>query len=373
MAKKIIILWLFIASFVPSVLAQDGTIRVAIAQDAPSVYIRVKGRFEVRTGADNRLIYKGKNLKNQAVKVSRNKINFPRVNSNFLRLQIIPLKGSYVYVNKRAYRGKITLIVKGARLSAVNELNIEDYLRGVIPSEVAPWWPMDALKAQAIVARTYAFYQKQFTKDKDFDLTADVYSQVYGGKTSERWKTGRAVDLTGNRVLTFEGKVFPAYYHATCGGNTEKASMLWRIDIAPLKGVRCGFCADSPHFKWHARIPLAALKGRLIKEGFSVKDITGIEDAGRNASGRITELKIIGEKGVLMISAKDFRQALGPNILRSTNFYVTISGDAAYFEGFGWGHGVGLCQWGMYGMAKKGYKYEQILKYYFPQSELAVQ
>ena len=95
----------------------------------------------------------------------------------------------------------------------VNELDPENYLRGILCNEIAPWWPLDALKAQAVVARTYALYQRQFTKNKDFDLTNDIYSQVYGGKTSEKWRSNRAVDLTRGEILTFKGNLFPAYYH----------------------------------------------------------------------------------------------------------------------------------------------------------------
>ncbi len=324
----------------------------------------------MRSGADNRLVYKGKSLRSQAVKAGSNKINFPRGCGNFSRLQIIPKKGGYVYVNKRAYRGKIILIAADARLSAVNELNVEDYLRGVLCNEVAPWWPMDALKAQAIIARTYALYQKQFTKNKDFDLTSDIYSQVYGGKNSERWRTSRAIDLTRARILMFQGKLLPAYYHAACAGHTEDASVLWKINLIPLKGVSCNFCSSSPHFKWQAQMPLEAIKDKLIKKGLPVENISGIEVIGYDVSGRVTGLKISAGAGFMTITAKDFRQALGPNILRSANFSVNISGETAYFDGFGWGHGVGLCQWGMYAMAKNGSTYEQILRYYFPQSEL---
>ena len=106
-------------------------------------------------------------------------------------------------------------------------------------------------------------------------------------------------------------------------------------------------------------------------KGFKAQEISGIAIVGYNSSGRVTELEIKGQDESFTMSAKDFRQALGPNIIRSANFTSRIDSGAVHFEGLGWGHGVGLCQWGMQEMAREGSKYEQILKYYFPQSELS--
>lgn len=355
----------------------EDDVRVAILQDAPSLYIRVKGKFEICDPLTKRIVYKGKGLRKQLVKGYPNKINFSNINTNLSRIQISPLKGSSIYVNNRAFRGRINIIRKSnKRILVVNELGMEDYIRGILPHEVASWWPMDALKAQAVVARTYALHQKQFTKSKDFDFTNDVYSQVYGGKSSERWRTNRAVDLTKGEVLTFEGSLFPAYYHATCGGHTEDASILWNIDIAPLKGVICNFCADSPHFKWRANVSLKEISAKLSALGYKIGDIGDIVILSRDTSGRVSQLQVKGKDETsklntqINISAKDFRQALGPNLIRSTNFTLNIALTQVHFEGLGWGHGVGLCQWGMYSMAEKGYNYKGILEFYFPQSKL---
>lgn len=371
MVKKIALIYIVTAAVIAPAFAVGEAVRVSIVQNAVSVSLRVKGRFEVRDRENSRTVYKGKGLKNTLVCLSGNRINFPRIGRGIYRsLQITPLSGGYIYVNKRAYRGKINLIVQEGRILVVNELGLDDYLRGVVSYEVAHYWPLEALKAQAIIARTYALYQKQFTKNKYFDLTSDVYSQVYGGKAGERWRTNRAVDLTRAKVLTFQGNLFPAYYHATCAGKTEDASELWKIDLAPLKGVVCGFCSDSPHFRWQAQITLEEMIKKLIKKGFSVEDISEIEIAAFSPSGRVSALNIKGSNAGLKITAKDFRQALGPDVIRSLNFTVRIISGIAYIDGLGWGHGVGLCQWGMYQMAEDGYKHMQILEYYFPQSKL---
>ena len=350
----------------------DNTIRVAIVQDVTSFSLRVKGRFEVYDLNAKKLIAKASSLRKQAVRILNNKIIIRGIPGSVSALQIAPLKGGYVFINGRIFRGRINLIVKpNGKILVVNESGVEDYLRGILCNEVAPWWPMDALKSQAIIARSYGLYQKQFPKDKYFDLTSDIYSQVYGGKSSERWRTNRAVDLTRGRILTYKGKLFPTYYHATCGGHTEDASKLWNVDLLPLKGVVCNFCVHSPHYKWQAKMSLQDISSKLILKGFRIQEISGIEIIGYDGSGRISGLEIKSQDKGFPVSAKDFRQALGPNIIRSANFTSRIDSGAVHFEGLGWGHGVGLCQWGMQEMAREGSKYEQILKYYFPQSELS--
>lgn len=378
MVKKIVF-WFFgfsvfwLTADVFSAVNPDKFVRIAIIQDAPSLSLRIKGNFEIRDLTGKVVLGKGRNLNAQTLRADAKVIKLSGIDIKEASFRLVPLGKAQAYVNKRAFRGRLNIIHKaGGNFLVVNELDIEDYVKGILCHEAAPWWPREALKAQAVIARSYAVYQKQFTKDKDFDLTNDIYSQVYGGKTSEKWRTNLAVNSTRGKVLVFEGKAFPSYYHATCSGHTEDAAELWKIDIAPLKGVECPFCLHSPHFSWEKKIPLAEIKQRLEAKGHNCPRIETITISGRNLSGRITFLKIAGEGKVSEISAKDFRQALNPNIIRSTNFTLEIIADTAYFKGLGWGHGVGLCQWGMYFMAKKGRKYAEILRYYFPRTELDV-
>jgi len=370
MVKKIAVFWLFLGFIYPARgIYADEVVRVAVLQDGPSFYLRIKGAFEIQDES-GRQVYKGKNLKKRLIKADSGKITLPGALLNLARLKISS-KNGYVYINNRLYRGRVSILPKdNGRFLLVNELDLENYLRGILCNEIAPWWPLDALKAQAVVARTYALHQRQFTKNKDFDLTNDIYSQVYGGKTSEKWRSNRAVDLTKGEILTFKGNLFPAYYHAACAGHTEDASILWKVDLAPLKGVRCVFCAGSPHFKWQAEITFAQIKSKLSAKGFKIDYFDEIEIVSLNPSGRINELEIKGADNSLVISAKDFRQALGPNIIRSTNFTLKIISAKVYFAGLGWGHGVGLCQWGMYELAKSGKNYKEILEYYYPESDI---
>jgi stage II sporulation protein D len=252
----------------------------------------------------------------------------------------------------------------------INQINLEDYLKGILYQESSHYWPQEALKAQAAVCRSYAVYQIEENKLKDYDVTSDIYSQVYGGKTSERYRTNRAVDDTRSQVITYKDKIIPAYFHATCAGHTEDAGLLWNIEILPLKGVVCGFCKASPHFNWHNVLSLSEIEEKLTAAGYKIKGIEGITILGRNESGRILDLEIASAQKNIKISAKDFRNLIGPNLIRSTNFRVSIAQGDAVFEGLGWGHGVGLCQWGAYFMAKQGYTYKEILRYYYPQTDV---
>jgi len=140
--------------------------------------------------------------------------------------------------------------------------------------------------------------------------------------------------------------------------------------MPPLKGVVCNFCKDSPHLRWHQVLSFKTIEEKLAASDYRIKKIRGFRTEGKDESGRITRLKIIGENKTVEMPAKDFRSIIGPNIIRSTNFSLQIIGPDVIFEGLGWGHGVGLCQWGAYFMAKQGYNYEEILKYYYPQTDV---
>ncbi|MBI4974249.1 MAG: SpoIID/LytB domain-containing protein [Candidatus Omnitrophica bacterium] len=214
-------------------------------------------------------------------------------------------------------------------------------------------------------------YQKRQNALQPYDLRSDIYSQVYGGSTSEKWSTTRAVNLTKGKILVYNGDIFPSYYHATCAGHTEDASNLWNIDLPPLKGVECDSCKYSPHYKWVKGIPLWEITNKLKENGYKTGRIASIIILSKNSSGRIEKIEIKDEAGVsLILTAKDFRQMIGPNAVRSTKFDISIKGSQAYLQGYGWGHGAGMCQWGAFGMARKGKKAEEILKIYYPGAEI---
>jgi len=342
-------------------------IRVAIIQDVSSFRLKIKGFYEVINLKDGQSLSRGKNL-NTTVELCKYGILLGRLEANTSKLVIKPEAQDAIIINGRRFRGNIQIIRNNSdKLAVINQIELEDYIKGILYHEVSHFWPMEALKAQAIVCRSYALYQAQENKAKDYDLTADIYSQVYGGSTSERYRTNEAVMETRGTVLEYENRIFPAYYHATCGGHTEDAAELWNINIVPLRGVACNYCKDSPHSAWHYVLSLVEIKDKLDGAGFKlIGDIKDIRIAGRNKSGRVTNLEIESLQKKVIISVKDFRNIIGPNIIKSTNFSINIVEGDAVFEGWGWGHGVGMCQWGAYFMAKSGKTYEEILKYYYP-------
>lgn len=345
-------------------------IRVAIIQDAVSLNLSVKGFYRIIDATAGSGLDSGKRLA-AVISIDKQGILVKGVVYKTSRIFIEADDPESIIINNRKYRGNIEVIKKdNGCLLVVNYIEIENYIKGILYHEVSHYWPMEALKAQGIACRTYAVYQIEQNSSKDYDLTNDIYSQVYGGKTSERYRTSQAVEQTKGEMLTYKDKIFPAYFHAACAGHTLDADRLWNINMLPLKGTRCNFCKDSPHFNWHCVLPLREIKNKLAKTGFKIDNITDIAVLSRDDSGRIKELKIIGVDKEIKISSKDFRNVLGPNIIRSTNFEVEIAASDAVFDGIGWGHGVGMCQWGTYFMAKQGYDYRQILEYYYPGSEV---
>ena len=350
-------------------------IRVAIAKGSAQLSLFVAGSFEmvdVRTQASllraNRLETSKISFVPEGLKL-KNQIFFTE------GVTILPKRKASLVVNNRSYRGDLSIIKeKDGTLLAVNILDLESYIKGVLYHEISHRWPLDAIKAQAVAARTYAVYQKELMKMKDYDLMADTSSQVYGGSSSEQQRTNRAVNFTYGEILTYRGHVFPTFFHATCGGTTENAVELWKVseDIEPLQGSRvCSFCLNSPHYYWKASSDLKTIQKKL-GDSYNLKsELKNISVAERNATGRVRSLELKTSEGeTFIISAKDFRQLEGPDFIRSTNFSIVFEQDKVIFSGKGWGHGVGLCQWGALGMSLKGYNYKQILQFYYPGAEI---
>ncbi|MBM3249357.1 MAG: SpoIID/LytB domain-containing protein [Candidatus Omnitrophica bacterium] len=368
--KRTLLALIFLFSAVSCFSAEPKYIRVLIIRDAESLRIKIKGSYEVKDARGEKTLLRAKNL-NSLVSSYGGGILIGKDKFNAYKVTLKSSDPDEVAINGRAYRGDVQFrIDTNGKLLVINRVELEPYVKGILYHEVSHYWPVEALKAQAIVCRTYALYSSGENKHRDFDVTSDIYSQVYGGSSSERHRTNRAVDATRGEVLTLKDKVIPAYFHATCAGRTEDASLLWNVDLPCLKGVACGFCKDSPHFRWHNVLPLSEVKSKLNASGLRVGEIKDILVIDRNGSGRVKELLVSSVLGDIKVPAKDFRHLIGPNIIRSNNFSVIVLKDHAVFEGLGWGHGAGLCQWGAYFMAKQGYSAEQILKHYYPQTDV---
>lgn len=352
--------------------AQDERyVRVSIIRNENSVSVKVAGFYQIKNAETGEILRRGRGLRGDLTYSSS---GFSIAKTIFKAHKIF-IKSDYpeeITVNGRKFSGNILFTQKSnSTFAGINYIHLEDYVKGVLYHEVSHYWPLEVLKAQAVVCRSFALYQMQANKNREFDVTNDIYSQVYGGRTSERYRTSLAVDRTKGIVLTYNGKILPAYFHSTCGGRTEDASVLWNTAIGPLKGVECGFCKESPHFKWvkilsPEELSAALKKGnRLVPETISVFEVNGYDE-----SGRVKKIRIAGGGKTLELSANTFRNLIGPNNIRSTNFKVVVINKDIVFSGIGWGHGVGMCQWGAYFMSKEGYSFEQILKYYYPGVEI---
>jgi stage II sporulation protein D len=286
---------------------------------------------------------------------------------------------SPIRVGKRWYRGEIIIHKDaGYHLEVINELDLEFYLQGIMKQEISPQWPEACLKAQAIVARSYALYERQRNADSLFDLKSTVESQAYLGLDGEDPLTNEAVMNTRHMILVNNGQPLPAFYHACCGGHTEAAENIFG-NYPALPGVPCRFCRDAPYYKWEVSFSDFEIRNFLLRSGMKVGPVRSLQLIGQTSSGRVREVAVKHTLGNTTMSAKSLRQIIGYDRLPSLLFKIdTIEkGKGSYrqrvfsFTGRGWGHGAGLCQWGARKMAEQGAGYEEILSTYYPLASLS--
>jgi stage II sporulation protein D len=283
---------------------------------------------------------------------------------------LIAVSPAVLQVNGKGYRGKLEIRPADKGLLVVNELPLEDYLVGLINCEISSQWPIEAVKAQAVIARSYAMYQKAARKTSLYQLESSVMDQVYEGSDIEDSRAARGVKETLGEVLTFDAKVIQSFYHSNCGGHTEASENVWGAAIPYLSGVDCKYCLLAPSVKWEQLISLKKLETSLKSGGFPVPGLKEIKCGARNRSGRIKDISLVHGKGTSVVSAVNFRKAVGYTVIRSTNFEVKVVGEDVRFSGSGYGHGVGLCQWGAKQRAGDGFEYREILTYYYPGAKL---
>lgn len=288
-------------------------------------------------------------------------------------LKVITLKeDDLLRINGRKYRGQVVIRRdKRGRLNIINEVNIDDYLYGVLPHEISPAWSLEALKAQAVASRTLALYRKGRSRAKDYDLDATVFAQIYRGVEGEDQRTNQAVNETRGKVLTYKEKITNSIFHATCGGHTEEARNVWPTSEEPyLKEVPCTFCKASPYYEWEERIKERDLRNILQEKGLDLNRIKEIVITEVSSTGRAIKIAIKERRKTQPLGANNFRLFLGPDLLRSTLFTVSKEKNEFIFKGHGWGHGVGMCQWGAKGMAEQGKDHREILKHYYTGAEI---
>lgn len=272
------------------------------------------------------------------------------------------------------YRGAAKIIVRHGKLTLINLLDTEDYLKGVVPEEMPTEWPAEAIKSQAVAARTYALQNRKRHENEGFDLCTNTHCQQYLGKRSEKSAANKAIEDTSGEVLTYQGKLIDALFHTDSGGMTENSEDVWGSKLPYLRAVDEKDTYTKPWKNVFTAERVASLVGKQShKDIGSLKKIElsslkiGHADKDRSASGRVRQAIFVGSKGRAAVSGNDLRNLLG---LRSTLFDLQLNHKQVTIEGYGWGHGLGLSQWGAKKWAESGKGYREILSHYYQHTEL---
>jgi stage II sporulation protein D len=305
------------------------------------------------------------------------------------RITIVPDAPYAFNLNGDDFRGKLILVANVSRTAfdAINIVPLEPYLAGVIGAEMPDYWEPQALKAQAIAARTYCLYiKKRFGSTRNWDVSKTVANQVYRGVKAESSQVWSAVNSTAGQILVVDGteELFPAYYSSACGGHTENSQNVFGDSFRPLDGVICPYCIDiakSDRFFWPTvQLEKSAVSERLLHRYPKLQplgkiiSIAPVEQTDYTGFSRLTMIKLIGSTGNSeSIRAEDMRLTIDPTgtQLKSMICRIASKNDQWMFtNGRGYGHGVGLCQCGAEGMAREGKTASQILFYYYPASKI---
>jgi stage II sporulation protein D len=257
-----------------------------------------------------------------------------------------------------------------AGLDAVNVIPLEDYVAAVLGAEMYPWFPAEALRAQAVAARTYALHKKldASSKGRAWHLGATVLDQVYRGQSAADPRTRAAARATSGEILTYGyggHEPIEAYFHSACGGQTERGRDALGRDLPYLKPVSCRWCREAPRARWATRLPpaeLAKLAGRSPPREMRVTE--------RTPTGRAAWVELRSDRRQARLTAVELRRLLGYQRIPSLDFQVHQASGAFLLEGRGAGHGAGLCQWGAAGLAREGADHRQILSRYYPGAQI---
>jgi stage II sporulation protein D len=270
----------------------------------------------------------------------------------------------------RHYRGSLVVTAEGNTLQLINHVGIEDYLYGVVTKESVASWPNEALKTQAVASRTYALYQAQHRKSRAWDMVDDEGSQVYGGVEGESAAAHRAVDETRGIVVTYKGRPIYAMFTSNTGWHTGDPKFIFDQPLAYLTAVPDPYSPNQQLGRWKRSHGAAEVRSRLAAIGVKLGTIRAIEPRLTDPSGRIVRVAIVDERGAHeMRTRPTLARALAlPEILLD----VQREGDGFVFAGGGFGHGVGLSQWGAKDMADKGFGVREILAFYYRNTEIGV-
>lgn len=369
--------------------SKEPQVRVLLGSRTASLPLTVTGGAQVE-GASKK--FSAGSKVNVSVSGNTIKVNGKSVGNTAL---IRPKSSSATFSTLgQSYYGGLKVIARNGGMRLINEVGLEDYVAGVLPYEMSPSWPQAALQAQAVAARTYALYNMAQAKGQDYDVTPSTDYQVYKGSQGESANTRQAVRHTQGMVMTYGGQAINALFHSDGGGYTEDAVNVWGNNLPYLKGVK-DYSTHASTRSWLITTSRKDLESKLRAAGKNVGTLKKIEltpmkkapmsTSDRGVSGRVKQATFIGSSKKITLTGEQLRSIFG---LKSTlfDFYVnhkpsvkeragrsyhTFSkkNDVVYILGHGWGHGLGLSQWGAYEMAQKAPNdnehYKEILHHYY--------
>ncbi len=300
-----------------------------------------------------------------------------------------------VRVDARGYHGILQVLRDRTGLTIVNRVRLESYILGVVSAEMGrrSSAEQEALRAQAVVSRTYALRNLRRWGTQGFDLYATVADQVYGGIGTETPEAVDAVGVTKGQILTFGGAPIDAFFYSTCGGRTAEGTEVFRgaerpylRSVADVGDDGIPYCSISPRFRWHEEWSGELLRATLARTlpltlgvpGESVQTVSDVRISYRTGSGRVGQLTIGLPRSEIQVDGPLVRQVLRPksgDLLRSNAFSLIVSRERGRVtrlvaDGQGSGHGVGFCQWGAVGRSRAGQDYRRILAAYYPGASL---
>lgn len=334
--------------------------RVAIRKGVSNLQIGSSTPAVIRDGS-GRVIAQVAGMNSFTSRANSGNVSINEWSSN--RLWIEPSGDGVIWIGDRWYRGRVLLVPQGNAMTAVNYVDLEDYLYSVVGAEAIPSWPQDALKAQAVAARTYALYKRNSSQNNIFDLDTTTATQVYKGLSSEYTTTHQAVRATEGEVMTYNNKVILAVFHSSSGGHTENVEDIWVSPLPYLRGV-VDYDQNSPVFNWTKNVAPSTFS----RVAGGVGNIRALVPQRTTPQGRIVTMQVVGDRTTRTVAGTDLRRALD---LRSTLFRVSMSGNSLQVSGRGFGHGLGLSQWGAQYLAQNGVSYRQILTHYYTNAQLA--
>ncbi|MFO7526102.1 MAG: SpoIID/LytB domain-containing protein [Ignavibacteriaceae bacterium] len=371
-------------------ISESGTIRVLLNEYTSSKTVRLESTVDFISGNSKlAIVNRGNEIQ---IKPSSNSLNVSIRDRRYVLNEFILSPAgeeNIIVIDGKKYKGKIKISNAGGNLIFINQISLEDYVKGVMLKEM----PLgkgnenyEALKAFSICVRTYAF-TKIFERKLQYDILPDTRDQVYGGVEGESELSNKIVDETRSQILTFKNQPAVIFYHSTCGGITEDASNVFsNVNVTYLKSIIDGSpanCTISPRYSWTEIIPEYQIINRLQKSGYLNSNNYSVKTVSINSrfkSGRVNELEIRlssshrEEKSVKLFGnniRSVIRTADDKSILRSNFFEISgQSGGNIILKGRGAGHGVGLCQWGAISLSRTGLDYKRILAHYYPGTEI---